>query len=410
MSDEGVEKELALSDVRIIDFGIGGIDPLTTGYLADFGAEVIKVESYTGMDFIRRSDHFVGDAPDPDSNVTFARYNQNKLSVLLNLKHPKGVELAKKLVGIADVVMENFTAGTLSRLGLGYEELIKVKPDIIMVSASLGGQTGPYRDFRGTGSVIQAMQGLNELTGWPDRWPDHPGGAFGDHYLPWMWATVILVALDYHRQTGKGQFIDASSFQGCLDTLDTTIADFSANGRVLKRRGNYHVAAAPHGVYRCKGDDRWCAIAVFTDEEWQGFCRVLGYPAWISEEKFSTLLGRLRNVCELEQLVQEWTTGQQAEDVALKLQEAGVAAEVVKNIEDLHKDPQLAHREHYWESPEPGMESFTFEAPSARLSETPARFQRRYPFMGEHSYSVLCELLGLDANEYNRLVEEKVIY
>ncbi|MFC1965485.1 CaiB/BaiF CoA transferase family protein [Chloroflexota bacterium] len=410
MSDEGVEKELALSDIRIIDFGVGGIDPLTTGYLADFGAEVIKVESNTAIDFIRRSEWFAEDTRDLDSNMLFGRYNQNKLGVLINLKHPKGVELAKKLVSVADVVMENLAFGTLNRLGLGYEELIKVKPDIIMVSAYFGGQTGPYRDFRGIGGIMSALQGLNDLTGWPDRWPVQLGDAFGDHYLPWMWAVAILAALDYHRQTGKGQFIDASSFEGCLDILDTAVADYSVNDRVLKRRGNHHPTAAPHGVYRCKGDDRWCAIAVFSDEEWQSFCHVLGSPAWISEEKFSTLLGRLKNVDELEQLVEEWTRGQKAEDVALKLQEAGVAAEVVKNIEDLHKDPQLAHREHYWESPEPGMEPFTFEAPSARLSETPARFQRRYPFMGEHSYHVFCKLLGLDANEYNRLVEEKVIY
>ncbi len=225
-----------------------------------------------------------------------------------------------------------------------------------------------------------------------------------------MWATVILAALEHKRQTGRGQFIDGSSFAGCLDILGTAIPDYSANANVQTRRGNRHLAAAPHGVYRCQGEDRWCAIAVFSDQKWQSFCQVLGNPAWTSEERFSTLLGRLENADELDQLVEDWTRQQKAENIALELQKARVAAEVVKNIKDLHEDPQLIHREHFWEPEEPGFELFTFEAPPARLSKTPAVFQRRSPFLGEHNDYVFSELLGIDAKEYAQLVEEKVIF
>lgn len=403
-------EEMALSGIRIVDLGAGAIEPLATSYLADFGAEVIKVESYTKLDFARGTELFVGPR-DPDRNLSFGRYNQNKLSVLINLKHPKGVALVKRLVSIADVVAENFTVGVIDRLGLSYGELKKVKPDIIMLSCSFAGQTGPYRGFKGQGSFIATMAGIDNITGWPDRGPVSPATALCDHYLPWLWATVILAALEHRSQTGRGQYIDGSSFEGTLDILDTAIADFGANGRELKRRGNRHPASAPHGVYPCHGQDRWCAISVFTDEEWDRFVQIPGSPAWANEERFSSLLGRLNNVDELDRLVGEWTQGQTAEDLMLRLQQAGIAAGVVKNSKDIYEDQQMAHRDHYWNPPQgEDLEAFTFEAPAARLSVTPARYQRRYPLMGEHNDYVLFDLLHLSSEEYVQLLEEKVIY
>ncbi|MBM2824622.1 MAG: CoA transferase [Dehalococcoidales bacterium] len=404
------DREMALSGIRIVDFGQGAIDPMTTSFLAGFGAEVIKVESYRRLDFIRRDNMYADGVRDPDRNYHFSRYNQNKLSVLIDLTQPKGVALAKKIVSIADVVTENFTVDVIHRLGLDYEVLSKVNPNIIMLSACFGGQTGPYREFRGQGSLIHALQGLNDLTGWPDRSPAAPAAAFGDHYLPYLWATIIIAALERRRRTGRGMFIDGSSFEGCLDVLDTAVADLDVNGRVLTRRGNRHPAAAPHGVYRCQGEERWCAITVFTDEEWQSFCRVLGNPPWTLAERFSTLTGRVGNADELDRLVEEWTRQQKAEDVMLKLQEAGVAAGVARNVKDLHQDPQLIHRGHFWETTDPAMEAFTFESPSSRLSRTPARFMRPGPLLGEHNGYVFLELLKLTPEEYEQLLQEKVIY
>ncbi len=411
MNNESIANELPLAGVRIIDFGQIAMVPIGTSFLADFGAEVIKVESFARLEPGRRDATMSVDGDiSPDRSLLYARYNQNKLGALLNLKHPKGVALAKRLVSLGDVVIENFTVGVMSRLGLGYEDLRKVKQDIIMVSGSFGGQTGPYRDFRAQGFVLAALQGIDDLTGWPDRGPCSPASAFGDHYIPFMYAIQIMAALEYRRQTGNGQFIDGSSFEGCLDVLDTAITDYGVNGRVLRRRGNRHPAAAPHGVYRCQGDERWCAIAVFNDAEWQSFCRVLGNPAWTDDARFSTLLARLENVDALERLVETYTRERKAEDLALALQQAGIAATIVSNIKDLHEDPQLMHRQHFWAPEEPGMEPYTFEAPSARLSQTPARLQRRHPLLGEHNDYVYGELLGLDPEEYARLVEEKVIF
>ncbi|MBI2856728.1 MAG: CoA transferase [Chloroflexi bacterium] len=409
MSEGHAAVDMALSDIRVVDFGVGVIDPLATSYLADFGAEVIKVESSTRMDFIRGTEYFVDATRDPDRNANFGRFNQNKIGVLINLKHPQGVALAKKLVSVADIVSESYAVGVIQRLGLGYEELRKVKPDIIMLSSSFAGQTGPYRDFRGQGNVIAALQGLDELTGWPDRRLVSPGAAFCDLYLPWMWVTVILAALEYRRRTGRGQFIDGSCLEAGLDILDTAIADYAVNGRALSRRGNAHPCAAPHGVYRCLGDDAWCAITVFTDGEWTSFCEVLGSPAWTKDERFSTLLVRQQNVAELDRLIEEWTTTWKADELMLVLQEAGVAAGVVKNAREMYEDPQLAQRGHFWEPAEPGMEAYTFEAPSATLSRTPARFQRRAPFLGEHNDYVFLDLLGLEPLEYARLIDEGVI-
>lgn len=409
MNSETSNERMALKGIRVVDFGQGAIAPMTTTFLASFGAEVIKVESYHHLDFGRRGEFFLGNERDPNKNYHFSRYNQNKFGVLINLTFPKGVELAKKLVSVSDVVIENFSANVIHRLGLGYEELRKVKPDIVMLSASFGGQRGPYRDFRGQGNVIHALQGLNDLTGWPDRPPSAPAAAFGDHYLPCMWAIVILSALQYRRRTGRGQFIDGSSFEGCLDVLDTAIADYDVNGRILRRRGNRHPAAAPHGVFRCKGDERWCAISVFSDDEWKSLCGVLGNPAWTEEMKFSTTLGRLENVEELEKLLEEWTKEQTAEEVMSKLQAVGVPAGVAQNIGDLHRDPQLAYRGHFWAVDEPALQQCTFEAPSARLSKTPPRFQRPGPILGEHNDYVFLDLLGLDSDEYGHLVVEGVI-
>ncbi|MBM2825029.1 MAG: putative acyl-CoA transferase/carnitine dehydratase [Dehalococcoidales bacterium] len=393
MSDLKTERKMALSGIRVISFGAGAIEPTMVGFLADFGAEVIKVESHAKIDFVRIGEHS-GGKEDP----------------LVNLQQPKGVALAKRLVSIGDVVTENFARDVFHRLGLSYEELRKVKPDIIMLSAPVGGQTGPYRDLRGHGGHIATLLGVADLTGWPDRWPCSPGSAFADHYTPYMYVTLVLAALDYRRRTGKGQFIDGSSFQGCLDILDTAVADYGVNGRIQHRRGNHHPAAAPHGVYQCQGDERWCAIAVFSDEEWQSFCHVLGDPPWTSEEKFSTLLGRLKNVDALDQLVEQWTLKQKVEDAMLKLQQAGVAAAVVENARDIYEDPQLIAREYFWNPIAPGLENYTFQDTPARLSKTPSRFQRPFPMMGEHNDHVFLELLGMDPQEYTQLIEEKVIY
>ncbi len=404
-----MDSRQALEGVRVIDFSIAGVGTLTTHHFADFGAEVIKVESSTRLDVMRRHGPWVGDTANVDKAVMFHRFNQNKRGIQLNLKRPEGAELAKRLVSVADVVAENWTVRAIDKLGLSYAELKKVKPDIIMIAMSLAGQSGPYQNFRGHGPVLAAMTGLYEFTGWPDGEPMSPGGALTDYYLPPVWVTAVMAALEYRDRTGKGQFIDASDFESALDLLGTAIVDFSANGHVQTRRGNRDPDAAPHGVYRCQGDDRWCAITVFNEEQWLAFCHVMGNPPWTQEERFSTEAQRHEHADELDLLVELWTREKSAEDAATVLQEAGVPAGVSLDGAQLWDDPQLAYRGHFWGLDDPRASRFTYESPPCLLDETPARYRSTAPTLGEANGYVYSELLGLSDGEFARLVEEGVV-
>jgi benzylsuccinate CoA-transferase BbsF subunit len=321
----------------------------------------------------------------------------------------EGAERAKRLGSVADVVAEKWTGRAIDKLGLSYAELKKVKPDIIMIAMSLAGQSGPYQNFRGHGPVLAAMTGLYEFTGWPDGEPMSPGGALTDYYLPPVWVTAVMAALEYRDRTGKGQFIDASDFESALDLLGTAIVDFSANGHVQTRRGNRDPDAAPHGVYRCQGDDRWCAITVFNEEQWLAFCHVMGNPPWTQEGRFSTEAQRHEHADELDLLVELWTREKSAEDAATVLQEAGVPAGVSLDGAQLWDDPQLAYRGHFWGLDDPRASRFTYESPPCLLDETPARYRSTAPTLGEANGYVYSELLGLSDGEFARLVEEGVV-
>ncbi len=220
----------------------------------------------------------------------------------------------------------------------------------------------------------------------------------------------VLGALIYRNRTGKGQYIDGSDYEAAIDLIGTALVDYGVNGRIKERQGNRHPYAAPHGCYRCQGADRWCTIAVFSDKEWKAFCRALGDPEWARDARFSTLMGRLAHQDELDELTGSWTGQRSAEEVMRMMQEAGVMAGVVQNSRDLHQDPQLRHRGHFWELAEdPEKQWFTYEDFGYRLSQTPYRMKRPFPHLGEHNYYVFCELLGLSDEEFAALVQEGVI-
>ena len=400
----------ALEGIRVADFTQAGVGPITMRALADAGANVIKVETTTRTEVIRRAYPFKQGIMDVEASAQFAAYNCNKLGVTLNLRKPKAVELAKQLVAISDVVGESFTPGVMDRLGLGYQDLKKVKPDIIMCSMSLMGQTGPARMYRGHGLVLQPMVGLSEFTGWPHLRPMATSTAYTDYYAPQIFTFAVLAALIYRNKTGKGQYIDGSDFEAALDVMETKVLDYIVNGRLTTRHGNRNPRAAPHGCYPCTGEDRWCTIAVFTDEEWEGLCDVMGNRAWTKEERFSTFRGRLENHDELDDLISAWTRERSAEEVMEKAQRAGVRAGVVQNSRDFHQDPQLCHRGHFWElEDDPEKEWFTYESLGYHLSKTPLRLKQRFPHLGEHDHHVFCELLGMSDDEFAKLVQEGVI-
>ncbi|MGK2966895.1 MAG: CaiB/BaiF CoA transferase family protein, partial [Tepidiformaceae bacterium] len=246
--------------IRVADFSWVGAGPLTTKYLADHGAEVIRIESLMSLDTLRRSHPFVDNEPGVDRSGYYANFNSSKLGATLNLKHPRGIELAKRLVATCDAVVESFTGGTMERLGLGYDVLKDVRPDLVMLSMPLFGQTGPWAEYSGYGHGLQAAVGLNHLTGWPDGAPLGTGVAYTDFVVPHLGALALVAALDHRRRTGVGQYIDFSQYEATVHVLGTAVLDWTANGHEQTRMGNRDPEAAPHGCYRCK-DGKWIVLS-----------------------------------------------------------------------------------------------------------------------------------------------------
>jgi len=404
---ENLERK-ALEGIKVVDFTWAIAGPLATKTLADYGAEVIKIESVSRPDPHRTAAHYKDGIPGVNRRGQFNQDGTGKLSVALNLAHPKGVEIAKRFIARADIVVENFAGGVMKRMGLGYEELKKVKPDIIMLSSCMQGQTGPFATHPGFGFHLAALSGFYHITGWPDREPPYLG-PYTDFINPHFNVLVILAALDYRRRTGKGQYIDMSQYENGAHFLAPLILDYVVNQRVANRVGNRCPYAVPHNAYRCRGDDRWCAIAVFTDEEWESFSKVIGNPAWTSEPKFSTLLARKENEEELDKLVEEWTINYSAEEVMHMMQVAGVAAGVLETGKDLlEHDPQLAHRHFFWELDHPEIGKHYAPGPSFVLSKAPYELQRA-PLLSEHNEYALKEILGMSDEEIAELVVEEVL-
>jgi benzylsuccinate CoA-transferase BbsF subunit len=392
----------AFDGVKVADFSWYALGPLNSKFLGDHGATVIRIESSVRMDALRLIGPFKDGVFNINCSGWYNDFNTSKYGMTLDVTKPKGLEVAQKLVGWADIVIENYTPGTLQKWGLGYDELKKIKPDIIMVSASNQGQYGPYAHTPAFGYIATAISGLHHLTGWPDREPAGPAGPYTDFLVPGLISTVLIAALDYRRRTGKGQYIDAAAVETAIHTMEASILDYTVNGRVQDRTGNRIPYAAPHGAFLCQGEDRWCAIAVFTDEEWADFCKVVGKP-WTEDAKFSTLVGRKQYEDELERLIGEWTINYTAEEVMKKLQAAGVAAGVVQNEKDIHDDPQLKHRQHFWHLMQGGVGPVAFSGPPMRFSKTPCEL-RPAPCLGEHNEYVLKEILGMSDDEISDVV------
>jgi crotonobetainyl-CoA:carnitine CoA-transferase CaiB-like acyl-CoA transferase len=397
-----------LDGVKIAAFEQALAGPLTTTILASYGAEVVRIETGTRLDWHRQAGPFIGNVSLPDRSVPYLFVNAGKFGVTLNLRKPEAIEVAKRIIMWADVVVENFAGGVMARLGLGYENIRKIKPDIIMLSAGIYGQTGPFAEVKGHGGPLTALTGFPLLSGFPDQIPQFPGFAITDFIAPRANVLAIVAALDYRRRTGKGQYIDASQFECAVHLLSPVLLEYEVNGREAQRIGNRSTYAAPHGVYRCKGDDRWCAITVFNDEEWDKFCQAIGSPVWTKNPEFSTLRDRLENQDKLDRLVEEWTINHSPEEAMKIMQVAGVAAGVVQSGQDLGNDPQLKRRQFYWKLEHPSdIGNFTYSGMPARLSKTPYEM-RRAPMLGEHNEHVCTQLLGMPDEEFIQLMGDGV--
>jgi benzylsuccinate CoA-transferase BbsF subunit len=381
--------------------------PLIGACLASYGAQVIKVESSLRYDQTRIMPPFFKGMSRPDNSFHFSAVNPGKLSITLNLNHPRGKEIAKKIVKWADIVIESFTTGTMEKWGLGYKDLKKENPNIIMMSSPIYGQTGPFARHPGIGSTLVAVSGIADLTGWPDQPPQQPGFVYADFVAYRFGLLTLISALDYRRRTGKGQYIDASQFEAIVHTLTPVFLDCFANKRAVGRIGNRSTYAAPHGVYRCKGEYKYCAITVFSDEEWKDFSQVIGKPKWTESSDFSTLLNRIRNVEKLDMLVEEWTMNFTPEEVVELMQKAGVTASRVQNAEDIDKDPQLRSRQFFWEVDHPVLGTVTLMGWPLKMSKATYEMSRS-PCMGEHNYDVYTKIVGLSDEEFVQFMEEGI--
>ncbi len=402
-----MEKKL-LEGVKVIDFSWALVGPRTAKMLGAYGAEVLRLESSVRPEQQRMMGPFKDGIRGFDRSGSFCDWNTSKRSASLNLATPKGVELAKRFVAWADIVIETYAGGSIKRMGLGYEVLKKVKPDIIMLSSCAMGQTGPHSTQLGYGDPLSGLAGFNYIAGWPDREPASVG-TYTDDIAPHFNLLTILAALDYRRRTGKGQYLDMSQFENGVYFMAPLILDHVVNKRVASRMGNRLPYAAPHNAYRCRGEDRWCAIAIFTDGEWESFGKVIGNPAWTDSPKFNTLLARKENEEELDRLVEEWTINHSPEEVMSMMQAAGVAAGVVQtNVDLVEHDPQLKHLHFYWELDHPEVGKHHVAAPAFVLSKSPCEV-RRAPLLGEDNEYALKDILGLSDDEIAQLVIEEVI-
>lgn len=374
-----------------------------------YGAEVIKVESASHPDVMRLSQPFKDNIPGLDNSGMFPIYNNNKLGITLNMNKPQAANLAKRLISMADIVVVGYRPGLMEEWGLGYDELVNVKSDIIVLSITSQGQIGTRVRLRGFGYNVSALSGITNITGWPDREPCGTTQAYPDYVSPWFGVLAILAALDYRCRTGQGQHIDLTQYETTLHCLGSAIVDYTANGRIASRKGNRSDYAVPNSVYRCKGNDRWCAIAVYNDKEWKALCQAMGKISLYGNTKFSSFEARKANEDELDRIIEVWTTKLEAQDAMSKLQDCGVRAGVVQTIEDIYNDPQLAYLEHFVRVIHPQLGDCYYHNYPARLSKTPAQIGYA-PCLGEHNYYVYHDLLGLSDEEFVKLSNSGVFY
>ncbi len=414
-----------LAGVRVTDFCWMGVGACATRLLADFGAEVIRIEDRQRLDMPRRLPIYKGEPrtygeedanPDPNKGGLFNNYNRNKLGVTINMRTAKGRALADRLIASSSVVTENFAPGVMERWGLTYEHLKSLRPDVIYARMSGFGHSGPHADFRSYGPVVQAVCGISHISGLPGREPSGWGLSYMDNEAAFFNAAALLMAIYHRGNTGEGAEIDVSAVEAGIGLLGPILLDVSVNGRSTRGpdfpTGNRleHPDAAPHGVYPCVGEDRWIAIAVFDEAEWRALVRVMGDPVWAADPRYATQAARFANQDGLDAQIGAWTKGFDRHALMHRLQAAGVAAGAVQTTEDtIDHDPQIAGRGLFFELDHPVIGEALFEGTPIRFSRTVQENWRSAPLLGEDNAYVCQSLLGMSEGEYQALVEEGVL-
>lgn len=401
-------KREIFEDLKILDFGWAIAGPWTVKYLADHGATVIHVESRHHPDLIRVAPPFKDGKPGMDRSFYWANYHCNKYGLSLNMRHSRAIEVNRRLVEWADVLVENFAPGVMKRWGLSYDQVKKINPNIIMISSTQLGQEGPRANLSGTGVQLTAYSGFNNLTGWEDREPSVLFGGFTDCPAARFGSVVLLAALLYRRRTGKGMHIDISQYEAGLHLISPVLMDYHVNRRVAVRNGNRHPFAVPHGVYKCLGDDAWCAITVFSHKHWERLCRAMGNPEWSKENRFATFSKRKENEGDLDRYLGQWTSTMTTTQALFQLQQHEVPSGIVQKGEDLCNDPQLKEFGYFWEVEHSVIGRCKLKSHAFNLSKTPRRLRMPAPCLGEHTKYVCCKLLKLPFEKFEDLLKDGV--
>ena len=393
-----------LEGIRVISFGTGAVIPDFGKILGELGADVIKIESRGNMDFMRT----IG--ADPDNIGGFNESNRSKRSFGINLKTEKGRDLVKSLIKMTDIIGENFRGGVMKSHGLDYESVRQFKPDIIYVGSQGFGRGGPFSDYQAYGPMLSAASGLLSLWAHPtDPYPVGANVPLPDHMASKQAVVAALAALDYRRRTGKGQFIDMSQVEVAAGLIGEACLDYTINKRVQKPVGNRNPYAAPHNCYRCKGDDQWCSISIFTNDEWERFCKAIGSPPWTKDSKFLDVLSRLRNVDELDRLVEEWTMEHEPLDVMNTLQAAGISAGVCLRPAETLTDPQLQWLNAFVEVDHPVAGKRIYPNTPFKMSDVKLPPSTPAPILGQHTEEICRELFKMSESQINQLKEEGVL-
>ncbi|MBI3248907.1 MAG: CoA transferase [Deltaproteobacteria bacterium] len=402
---------LPLDGIRVADFSWVWAGPFCTMHLAHLGAEVIKIESQEHLDLTRRLPLYPPDVePGPDSCPLFTQWAQGKKSLLLNPTTPEGLAIARDLIRQSDVVVDNFANGVMERMGLGYDELKKIKPDIVVASICGYGHTGPQRNYMAYGPAIPPLTGLSSLTGYVDGPPSEVGLSYGDPNAGINAAVAICAALVARQRTGQGQYIDVSLWEAVATLVPEGWMDYAMNRTQPLRRGNRDPLMAPHNCFRCTGEDEWVTIACGSDEEWQALCRVIGQPQLANDVRFATARARKANEDELERLLTTWTEPRDKWEVTRVLQAVGVAAFPTMNTKDLATDPHLNARGFFERLAHPKLGTRTQTGIPWRLTNAPNGVRTPAPLMGQHTDQILRDVLGYSDEAIAKLKDARVLY
>jgi Predicted acyl-CoA transferases/carnitine dehydratase len=400
---------MPLEGIRVADFSWVGAGPIATRFLAEYGAEVIKIETKSKPEILRLAGPYKDGIPGVERSGYFSNRNPNKKSISLNMKHPGARDIAARLIEKSHLVINNFRPGVMEKWKLGYEDVKKIKPDIIFVTMSMQGPSGPHSSYMGFGATLNALVGFNHLSGFPDQEPFGTGTNYSDHVaVPAHTVFAVVAALRRRRKTGEGQLIEVPQSEAAICMKAIAVMDYAVNGRTQTRMGNRHPDAAPHGVYRTLGDKKWIGIAVCNDSEWESFKSMMESPQWAQNQKFASREGRLANQDELDNNIESWTSRLEGKELMGKLAAGGIRAGMVLDARDVLEDPQMQARGHwvYLEHPEMGLSAYN--GSPIHMSKTPAQFKTAAPLLGQHTEKVMKELLNMSHEEFKRLEADQV--